>query len=133
MFPASDSVTECIRIQSIRAVYPYPDLESGSGSRRANMTHKPVLRIRIRDPGSGAFLTPGSGMGKKQDPDPGCSTWIIFPKAWNQFFWVKILKLFDGDPGSKTSDQGWKTFGSGINILKFPTLTNMEKIRNFMF
>jgi uncharacterized UBP type Zn finger protein len=23
------------------------------------------------DPGSGAFLTPGSGMGKNQDPDPG--------------------------------------------------------------
>ncbi len=23
------------------------------------------------DPGSGAFLTPGSGMGKSQDPDPG--------------------------------------------------------------
>ncbi len=23
------------------------------------------------DPGSGGFLTPGSGMGKNQDPDPG--------------------------------------------------------------
>jgi len=23
------------------------------------------------DPGSGAFLTPGSGLGKTQDPDPG--------------------------------------------------------------
>ena len=23
------------------------------------------------DTGSGAFLTPGSGMGKNQDPDPG--------------------------------------------------------------
>jgi hypothetical protein len=23
------------------------------------------------DPGSGAFLTPGSGMGKVRDPDPG--------------------------------------------------------------
>ncbi len=27
--------------------------------------------LRIWDPGSGAFLTPGSGMGKNQDPDPG--------------------------------------------------------------
>jgi hypothetical protein len=24
----------------------------------------------VADPGSGAFLTPGSGMGKNQDPDP---------------------------------------------------------------
>jgi hypothetical protein len=36
----------------------------------------PVLRIQIRDPGSGAFLTPGSGIRdpgwvKSQDPDPG--------------------------------------------------------------
>ncbi len=30
-----------------------------------------VLRIRIRDPGLGAFLTPGSGMGESQHPDPG--------------------------------------------------------------
>ncbi len=32
-----------------------------------------VLRIRIRDPGSGAFLTPGSGIGIRNRffPDPG--------------------------------------------------------------
>ena len=30
-----------------------------------------VLRIRIWDSGAGAFLTPGSGMGKNQDQDPG--------------------------------------------------------------
>ncbi len=34
-----------------------------------------VLRIRF-------FFTPGSVIGKKnQDPDPGCSTRIIFPRA----------------------------------------------------
>jgi hypothetical protein len=51
----------------------------------------PVLRIR--DPGPGAFLTPRSGFrdGLKfrtriRDPDP--------------FFWFKILKFFDADPGS---------------------------------
>jgi hypothetical protein len=27
--------------------------------------------LRIRDPGLGAFLTPGSGMGENQHPDPG--------------------------------------------------------------
>ncbi len=30
-----------------------------------------VLRIRIRDPGSGAFLTPGSGIWNRFFPDPG--------------------------------------------------------------
>jgi hypothetical protein len=30
-----------------------------------------VLRIRMRDLGLGAFLTPGSGMGESQHPDPG--------------------------------------------------------------
>jgi hypothetical protein len=39
----------------------------------------PVLRIP--DPGSGAFLTPGSGMGKNQDPDTGLTIHIIFPRA----------------------------------------------------
>ncbi len=36
------------------------------------------------DPGSGAFLTPSSGIRdgiKKQDPDPGWTTWIILPRA----------------------------------------------------
>ncbi len=32
---------------------------------------RPVLRIRIRDPGSGAFLTPGSGIRNRFFPDPG--------------------------------------------------------------
>jgi hypothetical protein len=31
----------------------------------------PALRIRIRDPGSGAFLTPGSGIRNRFFPDPG--------------------------------------------------------------
>jgi len=39
---------------------------------------------------------------KSQDPDrdPGWTTRIIFPRALNPFFWVKILKFFDADPGS---------------------------------
>jgi hypothetical protein len=85
-------------------------------------------------------LTPRSGIldsewVKKQDPDPKCSTRIIFPRAWKQIFLVKILKLFDGDPGWKKSDPGWKTFGSEIRDKhpEFPTLTIMEKMRNFMF
>ncbi len=33
----------------------------------------------VADPGYGAFLTPGSGMGK--NPDPGLTTRGIFPRA----------------------------------------------------
>ena len=91
-----------------------------------------VLRIRIRDPGLGAFLTPGSGI---RDPgwekvsigirDPGSgmnNPDHIFLELRNHFFaffGVKILKFFDEDPGSgmetvRIRDPGWKKVGSGI-------------------
>jgi hypothetical protein len=72
------------------------------------------------DPGSGAFLTPGSGMGKKsrsgfRDEHPGS---YIRDK---QFFGLKILKFLYADsyPGSGiflTLDPGsWmEKFGSGV-------------------
>jgi hypothetical protein len=47
----------------------------------------PVLRIR--DPGSGAFLTPGSGIRNRFFPDPGSripDPKCIFFKAYWQFF-----------------------------------------------
>jgi hypothetical protein len=81
----------------------------------------PVLRIRIR---SGAFLTPGSGMGKKtasgsgiRDEQPGS----YFLELRNHFLGLKYLKVFDADPGwrqfgSGIRDPGWKKVGSGINI-----------------
>jgi hypothetical protein len=51
------------------------------------------------DPGSGAFLTPGSGMGKKSgsgmnNPDH------ISESLKKTNFRVKILIFFDADPGS---------------------------------
>jgi hypothetical protein len=69
------------------------------------------------DPGSGAFFTPGSGMGKKSRSGIRIR---IFPSAWRKKFWVTILKFFDADPdlGSiifLTGDPGWKKFGSGIS------------------
>jgi hypothetical protein len=78
------------------------------------------------DPGSGAFLTPGSGMGRKsasrsgiRDEQPGS----YFLELRNHFFGVKIHKFFDGDPGSgmetvRSRDPGWKKSdaGSGFNI-----------------
>ncbi len=35
----------------------------------------------VLDPGSGAFLIPGSGIVKNQDPDPGWTFRFIFPRA----------------------------------------------------
>ncbi len=46
-------------------------------------------------PGSGAFLTPGSGIGENQDPDPES----YFRELRNNFR-VKIIEFFDLDPDS---------------------------------
>jgi hypothetical protein len=78
------------------------------------------------DPGSGAFLTPGSGIrdGRKsasgswiRDEQPGS----YFLELRNHFFGfeVKILNFFDADPGSgmetvRIRDPGWKKGGSEI-------------------
>ncbi len=64
------------------------------------------MRVWIRDPKFGAFLTldPGSGMGKKQDPDPGSAPGMSNPDHISQelknSIWVEILKFFDVDLGS---------------------------------
>jgi hypothetical protein len=76
-----------------------------------------VLRIRIRDPGLGTFLTPGSGI---RDEQPG-SYFLELRNHFFCFFRVKILKFFNEDPGSGMEtvwirDPGWKKVGSGINI-----------------
>jgi hypothetical protein len=63
------------------------------------------------DPGSGAFLTPGSGL-----RDPG---WVksqdqprsYFPELRNHFWGLKYL---NSGCGSGIRDPGWKEFGSGI-------------------
>jgi len=88
------------------------------------------LWIRIRDPGSSAFLTPGSGIrdGKQigsgfririRDDQPGS----YFRELRNQFFWVKILNLFDAYPGSgieiiriRDKHPGSATLGGGKGI-----------------
>ncbi len=84
---------------------------------------KPVLRIR--DPGLGAFLTPGwirdgrksaSGSGIR-DEQPG-SYFLELRNHFFALFGVKLLKFFE-DPGSgietvRIQDPGWKKVGSGI-------------------
>ncbi len=84
-----------------------------------------MLRIRIRDPvsfrsldpGSGAFLIPGSGIrclydpwipdprrAQNQYPDPGSRAGMNnldhISESLETIFWVKILKFFGADPGS---------------------------------
>jgi hypothetical protein len=69
-----------------------------------------LLLISVADPGSGAFLIPGSGMGKKiririRDEKPGTYT---FPRAWKQFFGLKynILLCASGIRDGKNTDPG---------------------------
>jgi hypothetical protein len=71
------------------------------------------------DPGSGAFLTPGSGIrdGQKvsiriRDEQSG-SYFLELRNHFFVFFGVKILKFLDADPGSgmetvRIRDPGWK-------------------------
>jgi hypothetical protein len=60
----------------------------------------------VADPGSGAFLTPGSGMGRKSASGSGirdeqpASYFLELRNHFFGFFRVKILKFFDEDPGS---------------------------------
>jgi hypothetical protein len=62
------------------------------------------------DPGSGAFLTPGSGMGKKS----GSGSWMNNLDDISESF--ETTKFFDADPVWKNLDPGWKKFGSGTGI-----------------
>ncbi len=45
--------------------------------------------LRLQHPGSGAFFTPGSGMGKNPVPGSGMKIRDSFWRTWYQFFWVK--------------------------------------------
>ena len=85
-----------------------------------NIEHiKTVLRIRIRDPGLGIFLTPGSGIRDQRKSASGSgirdeqagSYFLELRNHFFCFFGFKILKFFDEDLGSgirdgKKSDPG---------------------------
>ncbi len=88
-----------------------------------------LISVADPDPGSGAFLTPGSGMGRKsasgsgiRDEQPG-SYFLELRKHFFGFFGVKILKFFDEDQGSgietvRIRDPGWKKAGS-VTYIKY--------------
>jgi hypothetical protein len=77
----------------------------------ANLDPDPHVVLRIGNTRSGAFLAPGSGMGKKSGSGSEIrirdeQTGSYFREIRNNFL-VKMLKFFDADPG-------WKKFGSGM-------------------
>jgi hypothetical protein len=63
------------------------------------------------DPRSGVFFTLGSGMGKKSEYGFGMNKPDHISESLETIFWVKILKFFDGNPGSKK-------FGSGLEKIR---------------
>jgi hypothetical protein len=80
------------------------------------MKCKRMLASSVADPEFGAFLTPGSGMGKISGSGMNIPDHIS--ESLNNHFWVKIIIFFDADPGFgmekiRIGDPGC---GSGINI-----------------
>ncbi len=66
---------------------------------------KKSVKITVADPGSGAFLTPGYGIGKK-------SRYFRLPGACKQLSGFKILKFFEADPDP--GSVAFLTPGSGM-------------------
>jgi hypothetical protein len=62
------------------------------------ITWQAVLWIRIRDLGSGAFLTPGSGSSIREGEKTRSWIWDEHPGSY--FRELKILNFFYADPGS---------------------------------
>ncbi len=94
-----------------------------SVSLRADGFDKFRWRTSVADPVSGAFLTPGSGMGKKvririQDPWWTTQPGSYFLELRNHFFGLKylnsLMRIRDGK--IRIRALGWKKVGSGINI-----------------
>ena len=88
----------------------------------------PVLRIRILDPGSGAFLTPGirdPRWLKNQDPDPGSGSGMNNPDHISEsletiFLMLKYLNFLCGSGMEKIwiRDPGWKNSDPGSGVEK---------------
>jgi hypothetical protein len=69
----------------------------------------PVFSVADPDPGSGPFLTPGSGMGKNSRFGSGMNLPDHIYESLEIIFCVKILKFFEAVPDSDP--------GPGINII----------------
>ncbi len=67
------------------------------------------------DPGSSAFLTPGSGLGKKsgswiRNEQPGSYFLELRNHRFGLYYLNSLIRIQDG----KNSDPGWKKVESGI-------------------
>ncbi len=76
----------------------------------------------VADPGSGAFFTPGSGMGKKSGSGSGMNQPDHIYESSETVLWVKILEFFYADPGSgmekiRIRDPDYKHPGSATLIV----------------
>ncbi len=81
------------------------------------VTKRSILSVSVADPGSGAFLTPGSGMGRKsasgsgiRDEQPGS----YFLELRNHFHFFGFLGLKYLNFLMRIRDPGWRQFVSGI-------------------
>jgi hypothetical protein len=68
------------------------------------------------DPGSGAFLTLGSGMGKKSGAESGMNNPANISEGLETNFLGlnTVLKFFDEDPGSGV-EKNWIRDGKNLN------------------
>jgi hypothetical protein len=84
-----------------------------------------VQHVAGRDPGFDAFLTPGSGMGKKSRSGSGSRMSIPdhISESLETVFWVKKYLNFYTDPDP----------GSGIFLILDPGLTSRIRNTGFIF
>ncbi len=79
-----------------------------------------IYSVADPDSGSAAFLTLGSGMGKKSESGSRIRTGMNNPDHISDrletFFGLKILEFFDADPGSGMENIWIRDPVSGINI-----------------
>jgi hypothetical protein len=127
----------------IRTLAPTPPAITAATFNLILSTVSAVLRIRIRDPGLGAFLTPwirDPGWEKVSiriwDEQPA-SYFLELKNHFFAFLGVKILKIFDEDPGSgmetvRIRDPGWNKVGSGIRD-KHPGSATLGICKSFVF
>jgi hypothetical protein len=78
------------------------------------------VSVADSDPGSGAFLIPGSGMGKKSGSGSGMNNPDHISESLETMFGLKYFNSF-----VRIRDPGWKKFGSGIRVEKFGSGINI--------
>jgi hypothetical protein len=103
-----------------------PHVDVDPGGQKGTQSRIPVLRIRIRDLGLGAFLTSGSGIRDGRKSASGSGIWdeqsgsgirdeqpgSYFLELRNHFFAFLGLKYINSL--MRIRDPGWRQFGSGM-------------------